>query len=147
METRFGRRHFLAGVAAGTAVLAFDPWHQSWLTAAHADHPGGIPIPGLDGELVVDPESLAEAADDFGHIIHRTPVAVLRPGSIDDIRQLVQFANRHHIQVAMRGQGHSTFGQAQTEAGVVIDSRTLHTVHGIGPQGAWWMLGCAGSIC
>ncbi|MDQ3829783.1 MAG: FAD-binding protein [Candidatus Tectomicrobia bacterium] len=136
METRFGRRHFLAGVAAGTAVLAFDPWHQSWLTAAHADHPGGIPIPGLDGELVVDPESLAEAADDFGHIIHRTPVAVLRPGSIDDIRQLVQFANRHHIQVAMRGQGHSTFGQAQTEAGVVIDSRTLHTVHGIGPQGA-----------
>jgi cytokinin dehydrogenase len=136
METRLGRRHFLAGMAAGMAVMAFDPRHQSWLTAAHADHPAGIPIPDLDGELVVDPASLAEAADDFGHIIHRTPVAVLRPGSIDDIRKLVQFANRHHIEVAMRGQGHSTFGQAQAEAGVVIDSRALHTIHSIGPLGA-----------
>jgi cytokinin dehydrogenase len=136
METRLGRRHFLASVAAGTAVLAFDPWHQSWLTAAHADHSGGIPIPDLDGELVVDPASLAEAEDDIGHITHHTPVAVLRPGSIDDMRQLVQFANRHHIKVAMRGQGHSTFGQAQAEAGVVIDSRTLDTIHDIGPQGA-----------
>jgi FAD/FMN-containing dehydrogenase len=77
----------------------------------------------------VDAASLAEAADDFGHIIQRMPVAVLRPGSVYDIRTLVQFANRHSIQVAMRGQGHSTFGQAQAESGVVIDSRTLHTIH------------------
>jgi cytokinin dehydrogenase len=129
METRFGRRHFLVGMAAGTAVLGFDPYHYTWITAAHADQPHGISIPDLDGELVVDAASLAEAADDFGHIIQRTPVAVLRPGSVHDIRTLVQFANRHHIQVAMRGQGHSTFGQAQAEAGVVIDSRTLHIIH------------------
>jgi len=129
METRLGRRHFLVGVAAGTAVLAFDPRNHIWITAAHADHPDGISIPDLDGALVVDAASLAEAADDFGHIIQRTPVAVLRPGSVHDIRTLVQFANLHHIQVAMRGQGHSTFGQSQAEAGVVIDSRTLHTIH------------------
>jgi FAD/FMN-containing dehydrogenase len=54
---------------------------------------------------------------------------VLRPGSVHDIRTLVQFAHHHHIQVAMRGQGHSTLGQSQAEAGVVIDSRTLHTIH------------------
>jgi FAD/FMN-containing dehydrogenase len=129
METRFGRRHFLAGMAVGTAVLAFDPYNRTWITATHADPPDGISIPDLDGELVVDATSLAEAADDFGHIIQRMPVAVLRPGSVHDIRTLVQFANHHHIQVAMRGQGHSTFGQAQAEAGVVIDSRTLHTIH------------------
>jgi cytokinin dehydrogenase len=129
METRLGRRNFLVGMAAGTVVLAFDPCNHAWITAGHADHPDGIPIPDLDGELVVDAASLAEAADDFGHIIQRMPVAVLRPGSIHDIRTLVQFANHHHIQVAMRGQGHSTFGQAQAEAGVVIDSRTLHTIH------------------
>jgi FAD/FMN-containing dehydrogenase len=116
-------------MVAGTAVLAFDPYNRTWITAAHADHPDGISIPDLDGELVVDAASLAEAADDFGHIIQRMPVAVLRPGSVQDIRTLVQFANHHHIQVAMRGQGHATFGQAQAEAGVVIDSRTLHTIH------------------
>jgi FAD/FMN-containing dehydrogenase len=129
METRLGRRHFLVGVAAGTAVLAFDPSNRTWITAAHADHPDSISIPNLDGDLVVDAASLAEAADDFGHIIQRMPVAVLHPGSVHDICTLVQFANRHYIQVAMRGQGHSTFGQAQAEAGVVIDSRTLHTIH------------------
>jgi hypothetical protein len=58
-------------------------------------------MPDLDGELAVDAASLAEAADNFGHIIQRTPVAVLRPGSIHDIRTLVQFANHHHIQVAI----------------------------------------------
>jgi FAD/FMN-containing dehydrogenase len=129
METRLGRRHFLVGIATGTAVLAFDPCHRTWITAAHADHPDGISTPDLDGELVVDAASLAEAADDFGHILQRTPVAVLRPGSVHDIHTLVQFANRHHLQMALRGQGHSTFGQAQAEAGVVIDSCTLHTIH------------------
>jgi FAD/FMN-containing dehydrogenase len=131
MATRLGRRNFLVGVVAGTAVLAFDPCHHAWITAAHADHPDGISIPDLDGELIVDTASLAEAADDFGHIVQRTPVAVLRPGSHHDIRTLMQFANHHHIQVAMRGQGHSAFGQAQAEAGVIIDSRTLHTIHQI----------------
>src|SRR5882724_2731767 len=91
METRLRRRNFLVGMAAGTVVLAFDPCNHAWITAGYADHPDGIPIPDLDGELVVDAAFLAEAADDFGHIIQRTPVAVLRPGSIHDIRTLVQF--------------------------------------------------------
>src|SRR4029453_15608411 len=141
METRLGRRHFLVGVAAGTAVLAFDPYNHTWITAAHADHPDGMALPDLDGELVVDAASLAEAADDFGHIIQRTPVALLRPGSVQDICTLIQFANLHHIRVAMRGQGHSTFGQSQAEAGVVIDSRTLHTIHRFGANAA---VGAAG---
>lgn len=136
METRIGRRDFLGSVAAGIAVLAFDPLSRSWITAAHAAPGGGIRIPDLDGELVVDAASLAEAADDFGHIVHRAPVAVLRPGSIHDIRKLVQFANRHRLRVAMRGQGHATFGQAQAGAGVVIDSRTLDTIHSIDPNTA-----------
>ena len=36
----------------------------------------------------------------------------------------------------MRGQAHSVFGQAQAEAGVVIDSRSLATIHDLGPNGA-----------
>jgi FAD/FMN-containing dehydrogenase len=44
---------------------------------------------------------------------------------------MVRFANRHGIEVAMRGQGHATFGQAQVPAGVVVDSSTLATIHQI----------------
>ncbi|OLF17290.1 FAD-binding protein [Actinophytocola xanthii] len=127
MDSRLGRRAFLTGAAA-VGVVAFDPAGTGWVTAAEAA-PDAVRLPELDGELVVDEASLAEAADDYGHIVHRRPVAVLRPGSVRDIVLVVRYANRHGLRVAMRGQGHSTFGQAQVRGGVVIDSRTLATVH------------------
>ncbi|HEY7594178.1 MAG TPA: FAD-binding protein, partial [Actinophytocola sp.] len=128
MDSRLGRRAFLTGAAAA-AVVAFDPG-LGWVTKADAS-PRGINVPGLDGELVVDEQSRAEAADDYGNIVHRTPIAVLRPGSAQDIVKMVRFANDNGLKVAMRGQGHSTFGQAQVHDGVVIDSRTLATIHSI----------------
>jgi cytokinin dehydrogenase len=126
-EVRISRRAVLAGAAAA-AVVAFDPVGPGWLTAS-ADT--GIRVPDLDGSLVVDPSSLAHAADDYGHIVHRVPLAVLRPGSVADVQKLVRFANRHGLTVAMRGQGHSTYGQAQA-SGVVIDSSTLAAIHRVG---------------
>lgn len=131
MVQAFARRKFLAGLAAGAVVLGFDPVRRSWVTEAHAGGPlDGIPP--LDGMLVTDNTSLQEAADDYGHIIHKTPRAVLQPASIQDIVKIVRFARRHRLQVAMRGQGHSNYGQAQAFQGIIIDSRTLDTVHHIG---------------
>lgn len=129
MDSRLGRRAFLTGTTAA-AVVAFDPAGLGWVTAAEAA-PVGHRVPDLDGELVVDEESLTEAADDYGHIVHRRPVAVLRRGSVRDIVKIVRYANRAGLRVAMRGQGHSTFGQAQARGGVVIDSRTLATIHAV----------------
>ncbi len=79
----------------------------------------------------MDPAALAEASEDFGGIISRTPRAVLRPGSERDIARVIRYCNRHHIKVAMRGQGHSCFGESQVDCGVVIDSRTLDAIHAI----------------
>jgi FAD/FMN-containing dehydrogenase len=111
-------------------VVAFDPVNLGWLTSADASP--GVRIPSLDGELLVDRESREAVADDYGHIVHRVPVAVLRPGSARDVQKVVRFAARHGLKVAMRGQGHSTYGQAQT-TGVVIDSSTLSTIHRVAP--------------
>lgn len=132
-----GRRAVLTG--AGTcAVFLFDPARRSWITTAHAGtETGAVDIPRLDGELVVDSAALAEAADDFGHVVHHTPQAVLRPGSARDIREIVRFACRHDLRVAMRGQGHSRFGQAQVEAGVVIDMRTFAAVDCVHDGSVW----------
>jgi cytokinin dehydrogenase len=82
----------------------------------------------LNGTLLFSETDRQAAADDFGHIVRRMPVAVLKPGSIEDVAKLVRFANRRGLKVAMRGQGHSTFGQAQVDAGVVIDSSTLNSI-------------------
>jgi FAD/FMN-containing dehydrogenase len=56
---------------------------------------------------------------------------VLRPGSVRDVVAMVGYANRHRLRVAMRGQGHATYGQAQADGGVVVDSSTLAAIHQI----------------
>src|SRR5215210_8168496 len=119
---------------ATSAVVGFDLTSGSWVTQAS----GGdfSQLPPLDGTLTTDPASLAAAADDFGHIIHRTPVAVLRPGSVEDVVKLVRFAREHDIRVAGRGKGHTAFGQSQAAAGVVIDMTTLNQIHSVGPDRA-----------
>ena len=102
------------------------------ITEAQAASGGAlVRVPPLDGTLTVDPTALAAAADDFGHIIHRTPFAVLQPGSIEDVARMVRFARTEGLRIAMRGQGHATFGQAQVRGGIVIDSTTLATIHSI----------------
>jgi cytokinin dehydrogenase len=134
MSDRLDRRRFLATAVAGAAVVAFDPLRGGWVTAAQAAEKaphGAVEVPSLDGELTTDPAALAAAADDFGHIVHRQPVAVLRPGSVRDIVVMVRYARKHRIGVSVRGRGHSTDGQSQVRAGVVIDSRTLDRIHEI----------------
>ena len=129
---RLSRRNVLHGMAAGALVLGFDPVRRSWVTEAQAGTVRAlVGVPPLDGTLRVDATSLQQAADDFGHIVHRTPLAVLEPGSVEDIARIVRYSRAHGLKVAMRGQGHATFGQAQVLGGIVIDSTTLATIHSI----------------
>lgn len=140
MNGKISRRKFLRGTIAGAIVVAgFDTRLRSWVTAAELEH-GATALaedfPEFDGVLLLDDASRAAAADDFGHTVHRQPFAVLKPGSVDDVVALVRFALRNNIKVAARGQAHSTQGQAQVEAGVVVDMSTLATVHEISPTNA-----------
>lgn len=125
---RGSRRSFVKGAVAGTLVLGFDPLRRSWATAAGA---GVITIPHLEGTLSTDPTTLAKFGDDFGHLVHDVPIAVLEPGSIEDVVRAVKFCRQNGIKVAMRGQGHSTSGQSQVAAGLVIDSAPLDAIEGV----------------
>ncbi|HEX5707126.1 MAG TPA: FAD-binding protein [Pyrinomonadaceae bacterium] len=116
---------------ATSAVVGFDLAGRAWVTEASGFGGDFSQLPPLDGTLTTDPASLAAAADDFGHIIHRTPVAVLRPGSVEDVAKVVRFAREHGIRVAGRGKGHTAFGQSQAGAGVVIDMTTLNQIHSV----------------
>ena len=140
MSGEISRRTFLRGTLAGAVVVAgFDTALRSWVSAAELHHHEAAlaaDFPVFDGVLLLDDASRAAAADDFGHLVHRQPLAVLRPGSVNDVVKLVRFAKRNNIEVAARGQGHSTQGQAQVEAGVVVDMVTLATVHEINPTNA-----------
>ena len=140
MSEEISRRTFLRGTLAGAIVVAgFDTGLRSWVSAADLEHRATTlaeDFPDFDGVLLLDDASRAAAADDFGHLVHRQPLAVLKPGSVNDVVKLVKFARRNNIQVAGRGQGHSTQGQAQVEAGVIIDMSTLGAVHDINATNA-----------
>jgi cytokinin dehydrogenase len=121
------RRNFLGGLVAGALITGFDPATRHWVTG-RAKHPSVIPIPRLKGELLFDLADRSADADDFGHLVHRLPLAVLRPGEIDDIAIMLRFCNAHRIPAAPRGQGHATNGQAQVDGGLVIETATLDAI-------------------
>ncbi len=121
------RRDFLGGVAAGALVTGFDPISRGWVTD-RAARASALPVPRLKGRLLFDEADLEAAADDFGHIVHRRPWAVLQPGDINDVVVMVRFCNEHQIPVAARGQGHATYGQAQVTGGLVIETAPLDAI-------------------
>lgn len=138
MERKISRREFgkrLTRVASGAALLALQPSCSALLRPLPMGQLLRNDLTDLSGTLLFDDAARQTAADDFGHIVHRLPIAVLKPGSVQDIVKIVQFANRRDLKVAMRGQGHAMFGQAQVEGGVVIDSSTLNSVRVINSGG------------
>ena len=123
------RRQVLAGLGA-VAVSGFNPVARTWVSTASAA--GAFDgIPPLQGTLLTDPTSLAPYATDVGSAIHEAPVAVLKPASADDIAKMIRYCRRHRIPVGARGQGHTTFGQSQVEAGLVVDMGSLNQIHSI----------------
>lgn len=128
------RRRVLAGMGA-LVVLGFDPTARTWIATARASSAFDR-LPRLDGEVITDPASLEPYASDAGNTIHHAPVAVLFPGSVADIAKMVQFCRRHRISVGARGQGHTTFGQAQVRGGLVIDMSGLNQIHSITDKSA-----------
>ncbi|BCL39696.1 FAD-binding protein [Nostoc sp. MS1] len=135
MNQNTSRRQVLQGLVVTAVVIGFDVVGRGWVTSADASSIFES-IPPLDGKLYTDSETVASASVDFGNIIHRRPIAVLHPESIEDIVQIIRFARTHQIKVAARGQGHSTYGQSQVEAGIVINMSTLNKIHFVGTDRA-----------
>ena len=63
-------------VAGAAALAAFKVAAASSQTGQQEEL-----MPPLDGDFRSDIPSRTAAADDFGHLVHRTPDAVLLPGS------------------------------------------------------------------
>jgi len=128
------RRMFLqrSAVAAGTLIVGFDRATGEWAVAGQRTSRLARGFPDFDGVLRTAASARRAAADDFGHIVHRRPLAVLEPASVDDVVRLIRFARREGIRVAARGEGHSTHGQSQVRAGVVIDMSRLARVYKVG---------------
>jgi FAD/FMN-containing dehydrogenase len=91
-----------------------------------------LTAPGsLDGSIHADLPARLALAQDAGGLVSRLPGAVLRPGSVADVQRAIQLCQRYDVRVVARGQGHTTLGQAQVQFGLLIDMRSLCSVHEI----------------
>lgn len=129
------RRDFLklAGATTGLTLTRFNSTASAGTleSANYSDLFQTAPL--LEGELIVDAKVCAKFGQDVGYLVFNKPTAVLRPGSISDIQRMVRFCYINGIPLAARGQGHSTDGQSQVNAGLAIDMRSLNTIHEIKP--------------
>lgn len=81
-----------------------------------------------DAVLSTDPRVLSEAVGDFGNLVRRRPAAVARPAHPEALASLVREARRAGARLAVRGQGHSVFGQSQVAEGWLVDTGALAEV-------------------
>src|SRR5258706_16302286 len=95
VASRPSRRRFIgSGVAAAVALaLGLPERARSWTTNTPADRGSLEGFPGLDGAFLLDDASRDKFSFDTGRNIQRVPLAVLKPGSIDDVVRAVKHAN------------------------------------------------------
>ena len=103
-----------------------------------------IELSPFEGDVNYDSTALDAAADDFGHLVRRVPLAVVRPQSGQDIVVAMRWATEHGSDIAARGQGHSIYGRSQVDGGIVVDMIALNRIHDLGDDrvavdaGATW---------
>lgn len=75
-----------------------------------------------------DLEAITAAADDFGHAVHRVPALVAAPSDTGEVAEVARYARRTGTTLIPRGSGHSVYGQAQADGGIVCDMTGLSAV-------------------
>ena len=78
MQWNISRREFGKRLAGGLTLLGLQP---AWNYVAAAQSLRND-LKDLSGQLYFDEAALQGAADDFGHVVHHKPVAVLRPVTV-----------------------------------------------------------------
>lgn len=86
----------------------------------------------VSGQVLVDDESREAVSGDFGHLIVRKPVAVVRPASSQDVANVIKFAFHNGLSISTRGSGHSQTGQSLSDQ-IVLDMSTLKSIRVVDP--------------
>jgi FAD/FMN-containing dehydrogenase len=111
-----------AGLGAGSGLASISGALTPKAQAEACDRPP------VGGDWSCDPGVRRAAATDFGRIVNKTPRAVYRPSSRANIAGLLRWASKQELKISARGQGHSIYGRAQAENGIVIDMSALGAI-------------------
>lgn len=88
----------------------------------------------IDGEVSSTTEDLAAASQDFGGIIQKQPLVVVRPQNPLDVAKAVKYAAEHELTISSKAAGHSLSGQSLNQGGILLDMRNLNQIHEFRPD-------------
>lgn len=124
--------------SASTSIIGNTKPSDCSNSLASLDLHGSISLPGT-----------AIASKDFGGIYHHKPVAIVHPGSVEDIAKVVSMvAASPNLTLAAMGNGHSINGQAQALNGLVLDMKSMRGIeifHGSPMEGPY-VDACGGEL-
>src|SRR5688572_15572530 len=79
--------------------------------------------------VLIDDESLGNAASDQTEDLHYLPEIVLQPASVEAVCAIMRYCNQHLIPVTPRGAGTGLSGGAlAVHGGVVLDMRRFNKI-------------------
>jgi FAD/FMN-containing dehydrogenase len=81
---------------------------------------GSLCLPGEPG--------YDQARTIWNAMIDRRPAIVVRAAGVNDVMRAVNFAGKHHLQLAVRGGGHNIAGNAVCEGGLMLDLTPMKSV-------------------
>jgi FAD/FMN-containing dehydrogenase len=88
----------------------------------------------LRGELILPGDAAYETARRIWNgAIDRHPALIVRCADVDDVRRAVEFGRESHLDIAVRGGGHSFPGFSTCDGGLVIDLSQMKDVT-VNPQ-------------
>ena len=86
-------------------------------------------LPGLAGRIIGPEDAEFESARAvYNAMIDRHPALIARCASVRDVADLIGFARKHDLLLAVRGGGHNGAGLGTCDGGVVIDLSPLKGV-------------------
>ncbi len=83
----------------------------------------------VHGELILPGDEAYETARRvFNGGIDRHPALIVRCADVNDVQRAVEFGRQSHLDIAVRGGGHSFPGLSMSEGGLTIDLSPMKSV-------------------
>lgn len=92
----------------------------------------------IEGEVSNKEVDLREVSQDFGNIIQKQPLIVVRPQNSTDIAKAIKYAAEQELTISSRAAGHSLSGQSLNQGGILLDMRNLNQIHEFDLDKLWY---------
>lgn len=90
------------------------------------------------GQVRWDASTVQTASSNFGRILQKQPLAVVRPRTAADVAETIRFGREQGLKITSRGLAHSQDAHGLNEDGILLDLTSLEGALIINPEDLWF---------